>query len=149
MVGTISAFNGGIANSGTISTLNSGILVGGKTSGGGSVTISTPAGGIANSGTISAICRHLGRRPSVQRLGNDFDLRWRHRQFRHDIAGAYGVVVGGFGSATISTFSGGVSNSGDIVASTGGGIYVGGFGSKTIGTFFGGVTNSGTIRRRA
>ena len=54
---SISAFGGGISNSGTILAEAAGIVVGGFASGDSSVTISTFGGGITNSGTITAVTR--------------------------------------------------------------------------------------------
>jgi uncharacterized protein with beta-barrel porin domain len=126
---TISTFAGGITNSGRITAGANGVMVGGNVSGSNaSVTIESFGGGIVNSagGTISA--------------------------------GGSGVVVGGgingssfFTAAAIaiSTFSGGISNSGVISASQHGilvgGIATGTFGSVTIASFSGGITNSHSI----
>jgi uncharacterized protein with beta-barrel porin domain len=89
-------------------------------------------GGISNSGTISLLASGKG-------------------------SGGNGILVGGAGfsgsATTISTFAGGISNSGMISVSGGfgsNGIAVGnaaGFsgGGVTISAFSGGVTNSGTI----
>ncbi|MGO9700162.1 MAG: Hint domain-containing protein [Xanthobacteraceae bacterium] len=127
----VSAFAGGITNTGTISAIAGradGIVVGGLAASGGSVTVSTFSGGITNAGTISA--------------------------------GGEGILVGGtaysFGIVTVATFSGDIVNSGAI--SVGGdGILIGGkvlFGFPSsaalatgvgIATFDGGITNSGVI----
>jgi uncharacterized protein with beta-barrel porin domain len=62
------------------------------------------------------------------------------------------VAVGGYldgGVITVSTFAGGISNSGTISGSVYG-IAVGGIavgGTETIGTFTGGITNAGNIMR--
>jgi uncharacterized protein with beta-barrel porin domain len=126
---TISTFAGGITNSGTIAASIDGIRVGGGGRGfvtsNGFVTISTFAGGISNSGTISA---------------------GQNGIFVGGAAAAFGAAI----STTISTFSGGITNStsGSITAGNIG-ILVGGTAnagaSVTFSTFSGGIGNSGTI----
>jgi|GEM_PF-786310 len=135
---TVSAFSGGITNSGLIGAGEVGIVVGGLALRGGSVTISTFLGGISNSGTIGA-----------------------------GLAGILvGTVDSGIGTVTVSTFSGGItntseifafggivvdqvvnfingniSNSGTIFAGSGGGIVV-----NAVTNFTGNISNNGTIQ---
>ena len=100
-----SIFSGGIANYGTITSASgSGIVVGGKVTGS-QLSIRSFGGGINNAGTVvgSAVA-----------------------------GGGNGIWVGGTalagGSVMVSTFTGGIINSGSISASPGGGngIWVGG-----------------------
>jgi uncharacterized protein with beta-barrel porin domain len=136
----LGSFAGGISNSGTISALGSGILVGGDAFGtGSSVTISNFSGGISNSGVITI----AGGKGGGQNSGI--------------FVGGLGThVAGSGGSVTISTFAGGISNSGTIAVAGGkgggqsAGIFVGGNAfasgsSVTLSAFSGGISNSGTI----
>lgn len=117
----ISAFFGGIANSGTISAASHGIFVGGLAFSGLYVTISTFSGGITNVGTISAGVNGIF-------LG--------------------GNATGAKSTVTIVSFSGDISNSG-LISAGGHGIIIGGTavsgGSVAVNSFAGNVSNSGTI----
>jgi hypothetical protein len=117
---TISTFAGGISNSGTISSATNGIIVGGKATFNGLVSISKFSGGIANSGgTITA-----------------------------NQGIVVGGVAGSSAAISISKFSGGINNGGTVSALING-IMVGGTanssGSVTISKFHGGISNSGTV----
>jgi uncharacterized protein with beta-barrel porin domain len=120
---TISTFNGGIVNSGTINAAQYGIQVGGLVGLTGTVAIDQFSGGISNGGMIS-----------VAGSGG-------------------GIVVGGAATRAnllaIATFSGGISNSGTITASAANGVLIGGIARSgsviAISTFAGGITNSGAI----
>jgi uncharacterized protein with beta-barrel porin domain len=115
---TVSTFGGGVVNSGTISSPNPGIFVGGQAFSAGTLVLQTFSGGISNSGTISAYS---------------------------GIEVGYFAQPGN--SVTVSTFAGGITNSGTIIAASQDGISVGGGsgGSITISTFAGNISNAGTI----
>ncbi len=149
---------GGISNSGAISAGLNGIIVGGTTRSGGTITISNFSGGISNSGTISSVSANAvivggkatGTGSSVSVLSFSGGIT-----NSGIVRGVYGIVVGGLAegsgaSVTISNFSGGISNAGTISAVHGNGILVGGVASGagasvTISTFAGGIANSGAI----
>ena len=115
---TLTAFLGGIVNSGTILATGSGVFGGdGIVAGGqasrGAVTLSYFSGGITNNGAISAHADGI-------------------------VAG--GQIVSG-GSAKVSTFLGGITNLGGGTISAGEtGIYL-----NSAQTFSGGITNFGSI----
>jgi uncharacterized protein with beta-barrel porin domain len=134
----VSTFSGGISNAGTITSFATGILVG---------NVLSFAGGITSTGTIS-----------VSNVGI-----WANGNSENGPGGAVfsnGVVNGGLIAARIgiqigatsglhvplvSSFGGGVTNSGTItnngtIAGGGTGILV-----TNVSTFSGGITNSGTI----
>ena len=152
---TIATFAGGINNSGTISVGNDAIVIGGFSPPNNSLTISTFAGGINNSGTISAGVNGIlvgpdVTNPNVPVAVSAFAGGISNSKSGTISAGFNGIWVGGFAVASaslISTFAGGISNAGTILATNG--IWVGGTaqirGSVTISTFAGGVSNSGTI----
>jgi uncharacterized protein with beta-barrel porin domain len=164
---TVSTFAGGITNSGTISAFVAGIIVGGSASGARStVKVLNFSGGITNFGTIT------GDRPILASggivvggaavSGASVTVANFSGTSGAGISNAglivsnfrYGILVGGTAeginaSVTISTFTGGISNSGIITAPKAG-ILVGGsaFSANStvnIGLFGGGIANSGTI----
>jgi hypothetical protein len=156
----IGNFSGGITNSGLITAGMYGIGVGGNAStdvnvngtseaqeapsfdgtASASITISNFTGGITNSGMI------------LQGVGGDGTIGVSEQVGLLAFARGSGIFVGGVassgGTVTISTFSGGISNSGLITAGRNG-IFVGGIaspgGTVTIYTFSGGIINSGKI----
>ena len=129
--GFISAFSGGITNSGKIVVTTSssvGIHVGGRVNPSitvAAIGISTFGGGIVNSGTISS-------------AGDGIVVAGQ----------AFTGATGTKGIFTISTFGGGIVNSSTISAG-GKGIYVGGtatgVSTSTISIFSGGITNTGLV----
>jgi uncharacterized protein with beta-barrel porin domain len=123
--------------------------------------VSTFAGGISNAGTISLSLTNSGSSDSVSALSYD-----------RSVGGAVGISVGGiqyeraklaFESdsnsvySSVSSFSGGVSNSGVIAIGVDNSRSIGGFSDSTLAAaaagvfisdvskFSGGVSNSGTI----
>jgi uncharacterized protein with beta-barrel porin domain len=147
-------FSGGISNSGTISGSAAGIEIGSLgATGGSTVTIATFTGGISNSGTISA--SHL---PAIAvdpfaSANSSYTIGTFAGGIDNSTSGTIsgrisvgGTASGTHASATISSFSGGITNSGTIS----GGIMVGGYAvgtgsSSSILSFSGGISNSGTI----
>jgi len=146
---TLSAFSGGITNSGKISGTGNGIFVGANADIFSSAALSTFSGGIVNSGTISGGGISVGAgafEASSTMLATFFGGITNTGKIS---GGGISVGVGaGFYSfaAMLSTFAGGISNSGKI---SGGGISVSvgaDHGSvATLSAFSGGISNSGKI----
>jgi uncharacterized protein YhjY with autotransporter beta-barrel domain len=146
----IGNFSGGISNSGMIAAGNAGIWVGGaaadfSSNGSAFVKISNFSGGISNSGMIIAGAESGNSGLFVTGVESTED------SFNAVFGTGNGIFVGGIaqngGAVTISTFAGGISNAGTILAAANG-IWVGGVnsgGAVTISNFSGGITNSGTV----
>ncbi len=174
-VGPISNFSGGITNSGTISLGANGISVlqvstftGGITNGTGgtissqggvglrAVGISNFSGGVTNNGSVSAGIGIVvgGTAITVSGSGGGMQVpppvsssifSGGIKNTGTVLASSVGIVV-----FPLVAFSGGISNSGTITATTGVGVQVKGFASFTAGnlaisTFLGGINNCGTI----
>jgi uncharacterized protein with beta-barrel porin domain len=127
-VGSTGVINGGISldKTSAINGTFDAIFIGGRTSGGGTVTVPSFSGGITNAGTITA-------------PGDGIF-----------VGGTANNRFGDFSSVTISNFAGGITNSGTIFAGFANGIFIGGLaeGSTTnitVSTFTGGITNTGLI----
>ena len=127
-VGSTGVINGGISLDKTSAIQGTfiGIFIGGRTSGGGAVTVPSLGGGITNAGVITA-------------PGDGIF-----------VGGTANNRFGLFGSVTVETFAGGITNSGTILSGFENGIFVGGLAegsttSITISTFTGGITNTGSI----
>ena len=129
VVGGGGTFANGIANSGTVSTTHGGAI---DVSG-----FATFSSGITNSGLIAAASNAAIRVTDVSAFSGG--IVNNHGSIS---AGANGIQVGlscSHGCVSISTFAGGITNSGSIAA--------GGFGmvAMGVGTFSDGILNSGTI----
>ena len=158
-------FSGGVTNTGTIGSGGISVVSGAFLSGGGildlgivsgaikvdsrskivanpsfaAITVATPtfAGGISNAGTLSAL---HGQGIFVSRVAVFGDSNGGGITNSGTIAGE--VNAGIFVNAT-STFAGGISNRGQIIAA---GSFVGtGINVENVGNFAGGIANSGTI----
>ena len=121
----MTAFTGGISNSGSIVAAAYGIVV---------TQVSAFAGGVTNNGKISA--GGVSGAIFVNNVGN----------FSGGIVNAAGALISaqtsGIGAVGVSTFAGGISNKGTIFAAKSG-IFAG-----NDAVFLGGISNSGKIRRR-
>ncbi|HLH89674.1 MAG TPA: autotransporter domain-containing protein [Xanthobacteraceae bacterium] len=148
-------FSGGISNSGTISGSAAGIEIGSSVgaSSGSTVTIATFTGGITNSGTISAF--HL---PAIAVdpfaiANSSYTIGTFAGGIDNATSGTIsgrisvgGTASGAHASVTISSFSGGITNSGTISGGvTVGGGAIGTGSSASILSFSGGISNAGTI----
>ena len=135
------SFNGGIANSGTLSTTgNSGIEIGNK-----AAVITTFGGGITNFGTISSnLSAAIGVGYGGPLPGFGLFLSTFSGGVTNSgaITGWFGVLVSG-----VTNFSGNIVNSstGTISATSGGAIGPEGILAQEIPTFAGGITNAGKI----
>ena len=158
-------FSGGVVNTGTIGSGGISVISGAFLSGGGildlgiksgaikvdsrskivanpsfaAITVATPtfAGGISNAGTLSAL---HGQGIFVSRVAVFGDSNGGGITNSGTIAGE--VNAGIFVNAT-STFAGGISNRGQIIAA---GSFVGTeINVENVGNFAGGIANSGTI----
>ena len=131
-VANVSLFSGSIGNSGTISSITGNAIT---VSGVGSFT-----GSIANTGTINA---NAGIGVLVTGVSSFSGGISNSRTIN---AGQAGVEVGTFGGALVSTFVGGIVNTGTITSANGDGVLVTGFGpGSQLPTFGGGIANAGTI----
>jgi hypothetical protein len=136
-------FVGGISNSGDILVKSTGIAVGAfATRSGTSAALATFAGGITNSGTISGSNGIIfgGNAGQSQQAPNA-----QPSPLETQPAGAAPSAE----FVVISNFSGGITNRGNIVASSGSGIAIDAKahtgGSFTLATFAGGIRNTATI----
>jgi hypothetical protein len=133
-VNNVTQFSGGISNSGTI----------GSTNGNGIVlvlnTFGSFGGSIANTGTINA-------NSGIGVLATGVSLFSGGISNSRTInAGQAGIEVGTFNGPLVSTFVGGIVNTGTITATTGDGVLVTGFGiALQLPTFSGGIVNNGTV----
>ena len=132
------SFGGGIANTG---------MINGNTNGINLQFVSNFSGGIANTGTITlGLHRGTDHHPRHQRRRR-LDICRRHHRQRHDHSARAGRLGhpgrrgGKAAGNAVSTFTGGITNSGTINA-TQFGIGIGG---ATMSSFGGGITNSGSI----
>jgi uncharacterized protein with beta-barrel porin domain len=128
----VSTFSGGISNAGTITSFATGILVG---------NVLSFAGGITSTGTISASNVGIWATGNSENGpgGGVFSSGVVNGGL---IAARVGIQIGATSAsraAPISSFGGGVANSGTITGN-GIGIFV-----TNVSTFSGGVTNLGTI----
>lgn len=128
---TAATFTGSIVNSGTLSAATTALSV---------TNVTQFSGGISNSGTIGA---NAGIGVLVEGVSN-FSGGISNS---HTIsAGQAGVSVGAFNGALVSTFVGGVVNTGTITSANGDGVLVTGFGiALQLPTFSGGIVNNGAI----
>jgi uncharacterized protein with beta-barrel porin domain len=138
----VSQFSGGITNAGagTITTANTGILVLGAAS------VLTFGGNISNAGTITGSQGILVKGTTSGTLFHFRDLTGAVINSGTIAAANTGITVQG-----VSTFIGGVTNTGKIVATAGAGILVNGLfstgGANPAGsTYSGGIVSSGTIQ---
>jgi uncharacterized protein with beta-barrel porin domain len=131
-VANVSLFSGSIGNSGSLSSITGDAIL---VSGVGSFT-----GSIANAGTLNANAGKGVLVTGVSSFSGGISSSGAIN------AGQAGVEVGTFGGALVSTFLGGIVNSGTITSANGDGVLVTGFGSASLmPSFGGGIANTGII----